>query len=247
MNRHVLVTGGSRGIGAAIVRAAAHQEFDVTFTYLKDQNTAEDLVQELSAHGQRIQAIRADSADLERMPELLAEAETGFGAVTHLVNNAGTTGPLGNFADSDCSITQRMFDLNVHGPMALTQAAIRGWLGTGMQGVIVNVTSIAAVTGAPGEYVGYAASKAAMETFTKGLGRELGPSGIRVVAVSPGTTDTGIHALAGDPDRPNRVAPRVPLRRVANPSEIAHAVLWALSNNASYVTGTVITVAGGLG
>ena len=165
---------------------------------------------------------------------------------SRLVNNAGTTGPLGTFLTTPDEVVREVFDVNVFGAMAYARAAAEHWIRTGRPGVIVNLSSIAARTGAPGEYVGYAASKAAVDSFTTGLGRELASANIRVVGVAPGTTDTDIHAAAGDPGRPGRVAGKVPLGRVAEPEEIAEAVLWALSHQASYVTATTIDVAGGL-
>ncbi|EMY33554.1 short chain dehydrogenase [Arthrobacter crystallopoietes BAB-32] len=242
--KHLLVTGGSRGIGAAIVRASAGRGHPVTFSFNGDHHGASSLIDELKAAGHRAQAVQADAA-LPR-DHLFRRAEEEFGPVELLVNNAGITGPLGPFANSTDEDARLIFDVNVHGTMGYSRMAVQRWLDRGTRGVIVNISSIAATTGAPGEYVAYAASKAAVETFTRGLGKELGPAGIRVVAVSPGTTDTTIHATAGDPNRPQRVAERVPLRRVAEPQEIAAAVMWALSDESSYVTGTVITVAGGL-
>ena len=226
---HTLITGGARGIGAA----------------------TRDL---LLGRGEQVSYTAASSAGAILTPDVLTvdwdavvdQAEEAHGPLTALVNNAGITGGLGAFVDSDPATTRQVFDLNVHATMELTQVVVRRWLERRVAGVIVNVSSGAARTGAPGEYVGYAASKAAIEAFTLGLGRELGPHGIRVVCVSPGTTMTEIHERGGDADRPARVAARVPLGRVAEPSEIAEAIVWALSPAASYVTATTIDVAGGL-
>ncbi len=244
MDKHLLVTGGSRGIGAAAVRGAVSRGYSVSFSYSRDAENAAALVSELRGSGHRVQALKADAGAAD--PSLFDQAEREFGPVDLLVNNAGITGPLGGFLDSDGETARRIFDVNVHGTMSYSRFAVQRWLERGAAGVVVNLGSVAAATGAPGEYLAYAASKAAVETFTKGLGKELGPQGIRVVAISPGTTDTSIHAAAGDPERPGRVAARVPLRRVGNPEEVAAAVLWALSDEVSYVTGTVISVAGGL-
>lgn len=144
------------------------------------------------------------------------------------------------------SVWRRTFDVNVFGTMHCCQAVTRKWRAAGTHGAIVNVSSIAATLGAAGEYVHYAASKAAVEAFTIGFSREVAEFGIRVNAVAPGTTDTGIHAAGGDPDRPARVAPRIPLRRVAHPDEIAEAVVWLLSDKASYVIGSILRAGGGL-
>jgi NAD(P)-dependent dehydrogenase (short-subunit alcohol dehydrogenase family) len=162
-----------------------------------------------------------------------------------LVNNAGMTGRHGSFQDLPEHSLRLTFEVNVLAPMLLAQEAIRRWRSAGIAGRIVNISSIAATLGAPNEYVHYAATKAAIDAFTTGLGKELGPLGIRVNAVAPGTTLTDIHAAGGVPDRPAQVAGRIPMQRVARPDEIASAVLWLLSDAASYVTGTVLRVAGG--
>lgn len=241
-SRHLLVTGGSRGIGAATVRAAVARGDRVTFSYLNAADAAEALCDELGA---AVRAIHADAGG-DDADTLVTRAVEGFGPLDGLVNNAGITGRLGRFVDASPEELRRVFDVNVLGLLATTRAVVRHWQQDARAGVIVNLSSIAATTGAPGEYVGYAGSKAAVEAITRGLGRELAPDGIRVVAISPGTTATGIHAAAGDPDRPARVAGRVPLGRVATPEEIADAILWALSDEASYLTATTISVAGGL-
>lgn len=240
--RHVLVTGGSRGIGAATVRRLVTDGHSVSFTYREDDAAA----QTLAEGSTRALAIRADVANRELAAGVFAAAESRFGPVERLVNNAGITGPLGSFRASSDAVLRAIFDVNVFGMAAYSREAVLRWTLSGVPGVIVNLSSTAASTGAPGEYVGYAASKAAVEAFTRGLGRELGPEGIRVVGVAPGTTDTGIHAKAGDPGRAARVAPRVPLGRVGDPAEIANVVVWALSDEASYLTAVTIPVSGGL-
>lgn len=240
--RHLLVTGGSRGIGAAVVRGAVVLGYRVTFTYASREDSARALEQEL---GGRVQAYKADVA-VTAPEEVLAVAKSAFGPIDVLVNNAGVTGRLGPFTDLAEGDLRRVFDVNVLGPLRLTQAVIQDWLASGVPGVVVNVSSIAAATGAPDEYVAYAGAKAAVESITRGLGREFARHGIRVVGVAPGTTATNIHEAAGDPGRLERVAPRVPVGRVADPDEIARAILWVASNDASYITGTTITVAGGL-
>jgi NAD(P)-dependent dehydrogenase (short-subunit alcohol dehydrogenase family) len=229
---HTLVTGGSRGIGAAVRTLLLERGEKVSFTAATSAGDG---------------AILTPDPAATDWGEVLDRAEAVSGPVTALVNNAGVTGGLAAFVDSDPAGVRRVFDVNVHATMELSQAVVRRWLQRGTHGVIVNVSSVAATTGAPGEYIGYAASKAAIDAFTMGLGRELGPHGIRVVGVSPGTTQTEIHERGGDPGRPARVAQRVPLRRVAEPREIAEAIVWALSPAASYVTGTTIAVSGGLG
>jgi NAD(P)-dependent dehydrogenase (short-subunit alcohol dehydrogenase family) len=163
-----------------------------------------------------------------------------------VVNNAGITGPIGPFKDLSHADLRRTMDTNLIGTMLVAQQAIRRWEAAGTRGRIVNISSIASTLGAPNEYVHYAATKAGVEAFTIGLGKEVAPKGIRVNAIAPGTTYTDIHASAGQPDRPARVVSRVPMARIADPKEIAAAALWLLSPGASYVTATVLRVAGGL-
>jgi len=242
MSGHFLVTGGSRGIGAAIVRAASRAGHEVSFTYRRDADAATRLVTEC---GPRVHAIEADVSDTTMAGTVVDTAARSGGEVTVLVNNAGITGPLGDFLTVTEPQLREVFDVNVFGLWSMTAAAVRYWHQHALQGVVINIGSIAATTGAPGEYVGYAASKAAVDAITRGLGRELAPD-IRVVGIAPGTTDTEIHAAAGDPGRPRRVADRIPLRRVAAVEEIAAAVMFAAGENASYLTATTINVAGGL-
>ncbi len=242
----LLITGGSRGIGAAIVRAASRKGWPVCFSYLRDREAAMRLSNEVSGAGGRITFCQGDVGDLDFAPAFFGHAERTLGLpVTGLVNNAGITGPIGRFADVSDETLRRTFDTNVLGTMRVAREAIRRWEAAGTAGRMVNISSAAATLGAPHEYVHYAATKAAVEAFTIGLGKEVAASGIRVNAVSPGSTFTDIHAAAGEPDRPARVVARVPLGRIANPDEIASAVLWLLSGEASYVTATVLRVSGG--
>ncbi len=241
-----IVTGGSRGIGAEIVRLAAARGYDVAFSYVRDETAARRIESEASANGARVIAIRADVADPSAVATLFATAERELGPVTALVNNAGITGPIGSFLDSTIDTWRRVMDVNVIGLVACAKQAVHRWRERGTTGAMVNISSIAATLGGPGEYVHYAASKAAVEAFTIGLAKEMAATGIRINAVSPGTTYTDIHATAGEPNRPARVVSRIPMQRIAQPTEIAEAVLWLLSPQASYVTGTVLRVAGGL-
>ena len=242
----LLVTGGSRGIGAAIVRQAARAGHAVGFTYVERRDAAAALVAEVQAAGGRAMCVQADVAEVDAAARVFDAVQAALGPVTALVNNAGVTGPLGRFEDAQLASLQRVLQVNVLGTMLFSQQAVRRWRAASQAGSIVNVSSIAAATGAPGEYVHYAGSKAAVEAFTIGLGRELAETGIRVNAVSPGTALTEIHAAAGQADRPQRVAARIPMRRAGHPEEIAEAVLWLLSAKASYVTASVLRVAGGL-
>lgn len=242
----LLVTGGSRGIGAAISTAASEAGWTVVMTYNDNREAAEKLVASLGERGGHACALQADVGESASIEGLFDAVESRFGPLSGLVNNAGITGRIGSFVDLPESLLRRVMDVNVLGTMLYTQAAVRRWLSSGSTGVVVNVSSIASTLGSAGEYVHYAASKAAIDTFTLGLAREVGPHGIRVNAVAPGTTETDIHAAGGDPGRAERVAPRVPLRRVAEPREIAEVVVWLLSKKSSYVTGSVVRAGGGL-
>ncbi|MFO7324486.1 MAG: SDR family oxidoreductase [Pseudomonadota bacterium] len=241
----LLVTGGSRGIGAAIVREAAHAGARVCFSYQSRRDAAEALCAELRAQGHVVHAVQAEAGEADFASRLYGAATSLVGPPTLLVNNAGITGRYGSFHDLPADVLRRTFDVNVVAPMELAQETVRHWRKAGIAGRMVNISSIAATLGAPHEYVHYAASKAAIDAFTIGLAKELGATGIRVNAVAPGTTLTDIHAAIGVPERPARVAAQVPMRRVAEPPEIARAVVWLLSDEASYVTGAILRVSGG--
>jgi NAD(P)-dependent dehydrogenase (short-subunit alcohol dehydrogenase family) len=240
----LLVTGGSRGIGAAIVRNAVRKGYAVCFSYHQNRSAATNLVEELAPA--RIHAVQGDVADPAFAAHSFAEAEAALGPVTALVNNAGITGPIGPFQDLTFDTLRRTVDTNLIGTALLAQEAIRRWQAAGIAGRMVNISSVASTLGAPQEYVHYAATKAAVEALTIGLGKEVAAQGIRVNAVAPGTAYTDIHAAAGEPNRPARVVARVPMGRIGQPEEIAAAVLWLLSEEASYVTATVLRVSGGV-
>ena len=242
----LLVTGGSRGIGASVVRAAVRKGYAVCFSYRQNGVSASRLVEELSEGGARVASFQGDVAEPAFAADFFGEAEAKFGAVTALVNNAGVTGPIGPFKDVSLANVRRTVDTNLIGTILMAQEAVRRWEAAGSSGRMVNVSSIASTLGAPHEYVHYAATKAAVEALTIGLGKEVAPKGIRVNAVAPGTAYTDIHAAAGEPNRPARVVSRVPMGRIGQPEEIATAVLWLLSDEASYVTATVLRVSGGL-
>jgi NAD(P)-dependent dehydrogenase (short-subunit alcohol dehydrogenase family) len=242
----LLVTGGSRGIGAAIVRRAVAHGYSVCFSYLDDESAAASLLDEVRRLGGGARAFKGDVADPAFAPRFFDEAENWLGPVTSLVNNAGVTGRYGAFAHLPAEALRHTIDVNLIGTALVAQETVRRWLTTGRGGRMVNISSVAATLGAPGEYVHYAATKAAVEALTIGLGKEVAAAGIRVNAVAPGTVDTDIHAAAGVPDRPKQVVARVPMRRIARPDEIADVVLWLLSPQASYVTATVVRATGGL-
>jgi NAD(P)-dependent dehydrogenase (short-subunit alcohol dehydrogenase family) len=244
----VVITGAGRGIGAATALAAARQGYAVGVNYRRDAAAAAAVVERIRAEGGRALAVEADVAEPEQVAALFDAVAEALGPVTALVNNAGTTGRVTRFADLDLATLRRVIDVNLIGCMLCSQEAVRRFSTArgGQGGAIVNVSSVAAQTGSPGEYVHYAATKAAIEAFTRGLAREVAAEGIRVNAVAPGTVQTGIHAAGGDPERPARIAARIPLGRVGQPEEIAQAILWLLSPAAAYATGSVLTVAGGL-
>ena len=242
----VLVTGAGRGIGAATALAVARAGHDIVINYAYDAEAAQAMAGEIRALGRKAHVIQADVGRPQDVQRLFERAEAEAGALYGLVNNAGITGPIGPFSRTTDDTIEQVFRVNVLGAMQCAREALANFQRHGTRGVIVNVSSSAARTGSPGEYVHYAASKAALDAFTLGLAREVAAQGIRVCGLAPGSTLTGIHAAAGEPDRPARVAPRIPLGRLAEPDEIADAIAWLLSPRASYITGTTVACAGGL-
>lgn len=242
-----LVTGGSRGIGAAIVRRLAAAGHDVIFTYVRDAAAAELVAADVRTAGRDVLSLRADMASEADIDAVFAAAAERFGSITGLVNNAGVTGFPARLVDHEPRAIREVFTVNCVGVMlccrhAAQQMAVS--LG-GSGGGIVNITSGAATIGSPGEYVHYAASKAAIDAATVGLSKELGPDGIRVNAVAPGAIRTELHAAGGQPDKAELVGAGTPMGRPGEPWEIANAVAWLLSDEASYVTGAILRVAGG--
>ncbi|MEU3340226.1 SDR family oxidoreductase [Streptomyces sp. NPDC006668] len=239
-----VVTGGSRGIGAATCLRLAADGHDVVIGYVRDADAAGEVAAGVREAGGRAVTVRVDvsvEADVERLFET---AEGELGPVTGLVNNAGVTGLLGRLADTDAATLRRVVDVNLLGTLLCSRRAAQLMTARG-SGAIVNVSSGAATLGSPGEYVHYAAAKAGVDALTLGLAKELGPDGIRVNAVAPGAIDTEMHAAMGDPDRARRMAATIPLRRPGRAEEIAAAIAWLLSPEASYTTGAVLRVAGG--
>lgn len=241
----LFVTGGGRGIGAAVTRLAARRGWTVAFSYLHDSESARALVHEIHEGGGRALALQGDVADAGFAAWAFSRIEGELGPTTLLVNNAGITGRIGRFSETPIEVMRRTFEVNVIGLMGLTQELVRRWTAQGIRGRIVNLSSTAAASGAPGDYVHYAASKAAVDVFTLGLAKELGPLGIRVNAVAPTVTRTRIHADGGRPERVEQAAARIPLGRPADPEEVAEAVIWLLSEESSFVSGTVMKLSGG--
>lgn len=239
----LLVTGGSRGIGAAVARLAAARGFDVAVNYLRDHAAAEAVIADVQAAGRRGLAVAGDMSREEEVSAVFEAVDRSLGPLTHLVYNAGITGTPSRLEDATAETMRAVLDLNVFGALLSARAAIArmSCRHGGQGGAIVMLSSAAATLGSAGEYVWYAASKGAVDTLTLGLAKELAADAIRVNAVAPGFIATDIHV----PGRLERVIPAVPLQRAGTPEEVAEAVLYLLSDAASYVTGTVLRVSGG--
>ncbi len=238
-----LVTGGTRGIGAAIAHRLARAGHDLVLGYARDDAAAELTSADVEGAGADCALVRCDLLQPDGVDELFAAA----GALTGVVNNAGATFHIGPLAETPVEVIRRTVDLNLTTAILVARAAVRA-LSTaygGPGGVLVNISSGAATRGSPGEYVQYAAAKAGVDALTLGLADEVADQGLRVVGVAPGLIRTSIHADAGEPGRPERMAPLVPLQRAGEPEEVADAVAWLMSDEASYVTGTTLRVAGG--
>ena len=243
----MIVTGGSRGIGAATARLAAERGYAVCVNFVANERAALTVVDEIRDRGGRAIAVRADVAREADIVHLFDEAVKQFGPLTALVNNAGILERQGRVEDMDVARLERVFTTNITGAFLCAREAVRRMAlrHGGRGGAIVNVSSMAARLGAPGEYVDYAASKGAIDTFTIGLAREVAEDGIRVNAVRPGVIHTDIHASGGEPGRVDRVKGSVPMKRGGDPEEVARAILWLCSDESSYSTGTFIDVSGG--
>jgi len=243
----VVVTGGSRGIGAATCVAAAQAGWDVVVDYARGEAAAADVVRRITEAGGHAVAVRADLRDPDEIDELFVKAAAWRGPVTGLVNNAAVTGGFSRVDEVTPQTLDDVLAVNVKAPFLCAGAAVR-LMSTrhgGAGGAIVNVSSRAAVLGSPGEWVHYAATKGAIDTMTVGLAREVATEGVRVNAVAVGLVDTEMHAAAGDPGRPGRMRPSIPMMRSGSADEVAAAILWLLSEQASYTTGTLLAVSGG--
>jgi NAD(P)-dependent dehydrogenase (short-subunit alcohol dehydrogenase family) len=242
----LIVTGASRGIGAAVARLAAKQ-YSVVVNYSRDETAASEVVRQITASGGRAVAVQADVSIEKDVLRLFVEVEKQLGPVRALVNNAGITGGFSRVEKVASETLARVFAVNVTGTILCSREAVRrmSTRNGGAGGAIVNVSSRASEIGGAGEWVHYAASKGAVDTFTIGLAREIATEGIRVNAVSPGLISTELHAAAGAPDRVERMAPSIPMKRAGTAEEVAEGILWLLSPAASYVTGVILPISGG--
>ncbi|PYB74025.1 SDR family oxidoreductase [Rhizobium wuzhouense] len=242
----LLVTGGSRGIGAAICRKAAAQGYDLLVNYRSDASAAEAVAADCRVLGANAEVVQGDTATEDGIAAIFVAADR-LGRLAALVNNAGVVDQTARVEDFDRARLDRMFAVNVIGKIRCATEAVKRMSTKhgGQGGVIVNISSMAAVLGSSGQYVDYAAAKAAVDTFTVGLSREVATEGIRVNAIRPGIIDTEIHASGGLPDRARDLAPIVPMQRPGTADEVADSVLYLLSPQASYVTGAILNVSGG--
>jgi NAD(P)-dependent dehydrogenase (short-subunit alcohol dehydrogenase family) len=248
MSRVLVVTGGSRGIGAAVAEKAGAQGYRVAVNYQRDGGRADQVVKAIRANGGEAVAIKGDMSKLGDIVALFDQTAKQLGPITGVVNNAGITGKSSRLDQADPETIRACIDINVTGAILVAREAVKRMSPKhgGRGGVIVNISSAATTIGSPGEYTWYAASKGAIDSFTLGLAREVAEENIRVAGVAPGMIETEIHALStGDAARVERIRPMIPLKRIGKPQEIADAVMFLLSDRASYITGTVLRVAGG--
>ena len=247
MSQFVLITGGSRGIGAATARLAARHGYSVAVNYTANSLAADEVVRQIRQAGGQAMAVQADVANEAQVVAMFEKIDAKFGRLTALVNNAGVVDQTTRVEAISLQRLQRMFEINVFGSFLCAREAVRRMSTRhgGSGGAIVNLSSVAARLGAPGQYVDYAAAKGAIDSFTVGLAKEVAAEGIRVNAVRPGIIETDIHASGGLPDRARDMAPQVPMQRSGSAEEVAESIVWLLSPQASYTTGTLLDVTGG--
>jgi NAD(P)-dependent dehydrogenase (short-subunit alcohol dehydrogenase family) len=243
----VLITGGSRGIGAATALLAARAGYAVAVNYSANSLAADEVVRQIRQGGGSAITVQADVAEESQVLAMFEKVDAKLGRLTALVNNAGVVDQTARVDGMSVARLKRMFDINVIGTMVCAREAVKRMSTRhgGAGGAIVNVSSAAARLGAPGQYVDYAASKGAVDTFTIGLAKEVAAEGIRVNAVRPGIIETEIHASGGLPDRARDLAPQVPMQRAGTADEVAQAIVWLMSADSSYTTGAMLDVAGG--
>jgi NAD(P)-dependent dehydrogenase (short-subunit alcohol dehydrogenase family) len=247
MKRTILITGSSRGIGAATALLAAKKGYQVCINYFSNAQAAESIVKTIIENGGKAKAYQADVSSESEVISLFSKIDTDFGTLSALVNNAGILEKQSSLVEMELNRIQKVINTNIISNLICSKEAIKRMSTKygGKGGSIVNVSSIASKTGSPNEYVDYASSKGAIDTLTVGLSKELAGEGIRVNAVRPGFIYTDIHADGGEVNRVDRLKAKIPLERGGQPIEVANAILWLLSDEASYVTGTFLDVAGG--
>jgi NAD(P)-dependent dehydrogenase (short-subunit alcohol dehydrogenase family) len=247
MTSIVLITGGSRGIGAATALLAARQGFAVAVNYTSNALAANAVVQQIVSGGGKAIALQGDVAIEADIMAMFAQVDAQLGRITALVNNAGVVDVASRVDAMNAARLKRMFDINIMGSFLCAREAVKRMSTRhgGAGGTIVNLSSVAARLGGPGQYADYAASKGAIDTFTVGLAKEVAQEGIRVNAVRPGIIDTDIHASGGEPERARLMAPLVPMQRAGTAHEVAQAIVWLMGPESAYCTGTFIDVAGG--
>ena len=247
MDEVLIITGASRGIGAATARIAGRSGYVVCVNYLKNKAAAKQIVEEINADGGRALAVGADISREEEVVKLFCTVDDKLGKINALVNNAGILEKQMRIEDMNAARLNRVFLTNIIGSFLCAREAVKrmSTKNGGKGGVIVNVSSAAARLGSAGEYVDYAASKGAVDTFTRGLAQEVAEEGIRVNAVRPGVIDTDIHSSGGEPGRVERVKASIPMKRGGSAEEVAKAIMWLLSSESSYTTGSLLEVSGG--